>query len=120
MEAENKKKKNHKYPKERKPRDTSYSITQQLIAEFGEEKLKEICLEYGFYTGADKLAELWGKGVPYTVTSYLRKKLGWQRIITSREESNAISVLKVKVPLEHFKTIKFSKEIEDEVLQKRS
>ena len=118
MEAENKKK--HKYPKERKPRDTSYSITQQLIAEFGEEKLKEICLEYGFYTGADKLTELWGKGVPYTVTSYLRKKLGWQRIITSKEDSNVKSVLSGKVPLEHFKTIKFSKEIEDEVLQQNS
>ena len=85
---------------------TNTKTFKQLIAEFGEEKIKEICLEYDFYTRADKLTHLWGKGMPYLVTSYLRKKFGWKRIITSREDSNDKSVLNSKVPLELFKTIK--------------
>lgn len=85
---------------------TNPKTLKQLIVEFGEEKIKEICLEYGFYTRADKLTHLWDKGMPYLVTSNLRKKFGWERIITSRKDSNDKSVLNGKVPLEHFKTIK--------------
>ena len=119
-------KKKRNYPKTRKkrvlskPRDTDYSETQKVIKKVGSDTIKEILLTNGIYTGAKILSSLYGKYVHWTTTGYLRKKFGWVRLVTSRDETLAKSVLNGTVPLNHYKYIKFSEEIKNEVLQKYS
>ena len=117
-------KKKRNYPKGRKkrvlskPRSTDYSQTQKVIKQIGLEKLKEILTTNGVYSSAKIISELYGKYIHWTTTGYLRKKFGWVRLVTSRDETLAKSVLNGTVPLNHYKYIKFSEEIKNEVLQK--
>ena len=119
-------KKKRKYPKERKkrvllkPRNTDYSQTQKVIREIGLDKLKEILTTNGVYSSAKIIGKLYGKYVHWTTTIYLRKKFNWVRLVVSRDETLAKSVLNGTVPLNHYKYIKFSEEIKNEVLQKHN
>ena len=120
-------KKKRNYPKGRKkrvlskPRNTDYSQTQKVNKQIGLEKLKEILPHQRMYTAVQKyISKLYGKYFHWTTTGYLRKKFGWVRLVTSRDETLAKSVLNGTVPLNHYKYIKFSEEIKNEVLQKYS
>ena len=103
--------------KPRRPRDTSYSVTQQLIKEFGVERLKEIYMENnGIYGSAEYLSKIWSEGyVHYTVTYTLARKFNWQRLITNKDCALARSVLSGKVPIEYYKHVIFSEDILNEV-----
>lgn len=117
------KKKRH-YPKGRKkrvllkPRDTSYSQTQKVIKAIGLKELESILTNNGVYSSAQILSDLCGYYVHWTTTIYLRKKFNWIRIVSSREETLAKSVLNGTVPLDHYKYIDFSDEIKSEYYQK--
>ena len=120
----NESKKKHNYPKGRKkrvsfkPRNTDYSQTQKVIKEIGLEELKKILTTNGVYSSAKILSGLCGHYVHWTTTTYLRKKYNWVRLVVSHDETLAKSVLNGTVPLNHYKHIKFSEEIKNEVLQK--
>ena len=101
-------KKKRNYPKARKkrvlskPRNTDYSETQKVIKKVGSDTIKEILLTNGIYTGAKIISEIYGKYCHWTTTGYLRKKFGWVRLVTSRDETLAKSVLNGTVPLSHY------------------
>jgi len=109
-------KKKHNYPKERKPRNTEYSTITKLIKALGMEKVKEISTTLGTYSGANLLYELSGIYVPDSTVLSMRRKFGWVRIISSKKDCNARSIINGNVPVDHFKTIKFSEEITNEIL----
>lgn len=95
------KKRTHNYPKNRKPRDTSYSESHRLIEEYGLETIKEIWTECGMYRTAGKLDTS-----PYVIR-YLAHKHEWQR---PAEKAPAIlkGVRNGKVSADHYKTLDFS------------
>ena len=117
-------KKKHNYPKGRKkqvlskPRNTDYSQTQKLIKQVGLEKLKEVLTTYGVYRSAQILSDSCGRYIHWTTTIYLRKKFNWIRMVTSRDETLAKSLLNGNVSLDHYKYIDFSDEIKNEYYQK--
>ena len=115
MEETTKIKKKRNYPKNRKPRNTDYSTVTKLIKVLGIEKVKEISLNHGTYNGAKLLSELSGIFTCDSTILYMRRKFGWVREVTSPNDVNAKSVINGKVPVDHFKTIKFSEEILNEI-----
>ncbi len=108
-------KKNRSYPKERKPRKTEYSTITQLINKLGIEKVKEISTTFGTYSGAMVLSKLSGISVPDRTILGMRNKFGWVRVVSSKDDCNARSIINGKVPVDHFRTIKFSEDITNEV-----
>lgn len=109
------KKNKRNYPKKRKSRNTDYSMTQKVIKKVGKDKLREILLSNGVYSSAQIISKLYGSYVHFTTTSYLRKKFNWIREVSSKDESLAKSVLSGRVKPDHYKYIKFSEEILDEL-----
>ena len=86
-------KKKRNYPKTRKkrvlskPRSTDYSQTQKVIKEIGLEELKKILTTNGVYSSAKIISKVYGKYIHWTTSGYLRKKFGWVRLVTSRDET---------------------------------
>lgn len=115
MEESKKNKKKRNYPKNRKPRNTDYSTVTKLIKALGIEKVKEVSLNSGTYSGARLLSMLSGIYVCNSTILYMRRRFGWKRIVTSMDDCNAKSVINGSVPVDHFKTIKFSEEIINEI-----
>ncbi|MCK9211496.1 MAG: hypothetical protein M0P61_11725 [Ignavibacteriaceae bacterium] len=67
----------HNYPKNRKPRDVSYSKSYKLVQQIGEEKLRDLFSKAGMYTVSKWLAELGYEATPYVVRhARKRYKLG--------------------------------------------
>ena len=108
--------KKRNYPKERKPRNIDYSTITQLINKLGIEKVKEISTTFGTYSGAMVLSRLSGISVPDRTILSMRNKFGWVRVISSKEDCNARSIINKTVPIDHFRTVKFSEEITNEIL----
>jgi len=74
------------YPKNRKPRNTDYSMTQKLIKMFGEKELYRIWVMCnGMYKAADYLSDLTDWWVTPYVVRYLSNKFGWVRIVRDKE-----------------------------------
>lgn len=65
----------------RKPRDTSYSMTQRLIARFGVECLKKQWQNAGMYGAAVYFSEKMGETVTPYVMRYLSHKFDWKRTV---------------------------------------
>jgi hypothetical protein len=116
LNQEPSKKKKRNYPKERKLRNTDYSTITQLIKSLGLEKVKEISTTLGMYSGAKLLYELSGIFVPDSTILSMRKKFGWVRVVSSKKDCNARSIINGKVPVDHFMTIKFLEDITNEIL----
>jgi hypothetical protein len=91
----------HNYPKNRKPRDTSYSESYRLVEEYGLDQIKEIWTECGMYRTAGKLDTS-----PYVIR-YLAHKHEWRR---PAEKAPAIlkGVRNGRVSADHYKTLDFS------------
>jgi len=98
------------------PKKLPNSTVAKLIDALGLEKVKEISLSYGTYKGAQLLYELSGIYVPDSTILHMRKRFGWVRVVSSKDDCNARSVINKKVPIDYFKTIKFSEDITNEVL----
>ena len=98
------------------PRKLPHSTVEKLIEALGIEKVKEISLSYGTYKGAKHLSELTGIFVPDSTILHMRKKFGWVRVISSKNDCNARSIINGTVPVDHFKTVKFSEDITNEIL----
>lgn len=111
-----KEKKKHNYPKSRKPRNTDYSITQQLIRHYGVSRLCEIYIENkGIYGSANFLTKDLGTDISYTITQYLAKKFHWVRLVTDPNEHTIKCTLAAGFSAEYYKHLKFSEEILNEV-----
>ena len=65
----------------RKPRDTSYSMTQRLIVMFGIENLKKEWQKGGMYQAADHFSFIMGENVTPYVMRYLSHKFDWKRVV---------------------------------------
>jgi hypothetical protein len=97
------------------PKKIPHSTVDKLIDALGLEKVKEISLSYGTYSGARQLYALSGIYVPDSTILHMRKRFGWVRTISTKDDCNARSVINKKVPIDYFKTIKFSEDITNEV-----
>jgi len=69
----------HNYPKNRKPRDTSYSMTHKLIKHYGKKKLYEVWAAMGMYKAALVFSKELGEYVTPNVVRYLSYKFNWVR-----------------------------------------
>ena len=98
------------------PKKIPHSTVDKLIDALGLEKVKEISLSNGTYRGAKLFRELTGIFVPDSTILHMRRKFGWVRVISSKNDSNARSIINGTVPIDHFKTIKFSEDITNEIL----
>ena len=98
------------------PKNIPHSTVDKLIDALGLEKVKEISLSYGTYRGAKLLHELTGIFVPDSTILHMRKKFGWVRVSSSKNDCNARSIINGTVPVDHFKTVKFSEDITNEIL----
>ena len=119
-------KKKRNYPKARK-KACSFKTQEYRLQRNSESNkksrfgtIKEILTNKRSLYSAKIISKVYGKYIHWTTTGYLRKKFGWVRLVTSRDETLAKSVLNGNVPLSHYKYIKFSEEIKNEVLQKYS
>ncbi|MGE5797397.1 MAG: hypothetical protein ACM34M_14630 [Ignavibacteria bacterium] len=113
-------KKKHNYPKHRKARDTSYSLTQQLIKHYGVDRLKEIYMENkGIYGASNFITQDLGTYISYTITQYLARKFQWVRIVNDPNEHKIIFTLAAGFSPEYYKHLKFSEEILNEVFHER-
>ena len=100
--------KQHNYPKVRKERDTSNSVTQIVLSQIGKEKLYEIWKERGHMETATIVSNILGIYVDRMVIHYIAmKKLGWKRVIWDKNNSLYKSILSGKVDPAHYKTIIF-------------
>ena len=71
----------HNYPKTRKPRDTSYARSTQLINKHGKEKLSRMIATYGMYTAAKFL-----NTSPFVIRYIRRYKLNGTEEAESKTE----------------------------------
>ena len=90
--------------KTRKQRDTSYSMTQRLINEFGIENLKREWQKGGMYYAAKFFSNEMGQCVTPYVMRYLSHKFAWKRIV---DESLPIvqGVIKGTMPASYYQHI---------------
>ena len=96
----------HNYPKKRKKRDTSYSMTYRLIEHFGEAELRRIWAEHGMYTAARWLSKDFGQWVTPNVVRYLSCKFNWVREITDLSLPFIKGVLTGRVPASYYRHVK--------------
>mgnify|MGYP000296169404 CR=1 FL=1 len=88
----------------RKPRDTSYSATQRLIARFGIEKLRREWQKGGMYYAAEYFSNVMGENVSPFVMRYLSHKFSWKRVV---DESLPIvqGIIKGSMPASYYRHI---------------
>ena len=98
----NSKKRKHNYPKNRKPRDTSYAECSKLIEKHGLQEIRKIWTQKGMYKAAGELG-----ASPYVIR-YLAHKHGWTR---PAEKVPIIlkGVLAGTKPASYYKSLDFSK-----------
>ena len=97
----------HNYPKTRKPRNTSYSMTYMILKEIGKDALYEIWKNNGHRKTALIISEMMDTWVSYIVIQYIaQKKFGWVRIVTDKNLPIYKGVLNGKMPAEYYKSIK--------------
>jgi len=97
----NRKKRKHNYPKNRKPRDTSYAQSSKLIEKHGLQEIRKVWTQKGMYKAAGELG-----ASPYVIR-YLAHKHGWTR----PAEKVPIILKGVKrgsKPASYYKTLDFS------------
>lgn len=96
-----KKRKKHRYPKQRKKRDTQYSQTSKIIKKYGIDHIKAIWQKKGIYNTGSEL------GVSPWVIMYISTREGWKR---SAEHAPAIkkAVISGMIKPEYFKSLDFS------------
>jgi hypothetical protein len=76
---------NHNYPKNLKKRDVSYSKSNKLFQEVGEEKLKELFQQQRMYKSAKILSEQLGQYISPFVVRHTRTRY---KLRESDEEIN--------------------------------
>ena len=100
--------KQHKYPKNRKPRDTSYSMTYYILEKIGKDKLYEIWKGNGHRKTADIISEELDCWVTPMVIQYIaQRKFHWKRIVTDKSLPIYKGVLSGKIDPSIYKTIIF-------------
>jgi len=103
-----KKHKQHNYPKNRKPRNTSYSMTHRVLTEIGKDKLYEIWKDNGHRKTSDIATKLMGVWVTEMVIQYIaQRKFKWVRVVTDKTLPIYKGVLSGKVPASYYKSIRF-------------
>ena len=98
-------KKKINYPKTRKPRDTSYSVTYQLIKQFGEAELYRIWSINGMYTASKILRKEHDVIASPAVMRYLSYKFNWKREVVDLNQIFIRGVLNGKYPPSFYKQI---------------
>jgi hypothetical protein len=91
----------------KKPRNTDFSITQQLINYFGEKKLYNTWKKYGMYKSAEILTEEGEQYVSPYVMRYLSNKFNWKREISNPNLPFVKGILNGKVDAEYYKHVRF-------------
>jgi len=74
-----------KEKKKRKPRDTSYSVTQKLLKQFGEQKLYDIWAMKGQYHASKVMRDEYDLIVSPAVFRHLSNKINWTRTETNEK-----------------------------------
>lgn len=101
--------KKHNYPKTRKPRDTSYSVTYKILKAIGKDGLYEIWKDNGHRKTAAILTKMLGFWVrPMHIQYIAQKKFGWVRIVTDKNLPIYKGVLNGKMPASYYSSILFS------------
>ena len=91
----------------KKPRNTDFSITQQLINKFGVEKLFNTWKKYGMYKSAEVLTEEGDQYVSPYVMRYLSNKFSWMREVTNPNLPFVKGILNGKLDADYFKHVTF-------------
>ena len=91
-----------------KKRDTSYSMTQKLIARCGEEKLRRTWAEHGMYKGAEILSDEIGEFVSPATMRYLSYKFNWVREVSDHNLPFIKGVLAGHTPANYYKHVKIT------------
>ena len=98
----NRKKRKHNYPKNRKPRDTSYAECSKLIEKHGLQTIRKIWIQKGMY----KAARYFDTS-PYVIR-YIAQKNHWKRP-AERAPIILKGVLAGTKPASYYKSLDFSK-----------
>jgi len=94
--------------KNKKPRNTDFSLTQRLLKKYGKKKLYEIWCEHnGMYGAAKFLTKDFKELVTAPTVRYLSDKFGWVREVSDLNLPFVKGVLNGKIPAEYYKHIKF-------------
>ena len=96
----------HNYPKHRKPRDTSYSMTYKLVRHYGEKKLYDVWSKMGMYKSAEWLSKDYGYWVTPNVVRYLSYKFNWVREVSDASLPFVKGVLLGNTPEGYYKHVK--------------
>jgi len=89
------------------PRNTDFSITQQLINYFGVEKLYQTWKKYGMYKSAEALTEEGEQYVSPYVMRYLSNKFDWMREVTNPNLPFVKGILNGKTDAQYYKHVRF-------------
>jgi hypothetical protein len=93
--------------KNKTPRNTDFSITQQLINKFGVEKLFNTWKKYGMYKSAEILTEEGEQYVSPFVMRYLSNKFNWMREVSNPNLPFVKGILNGKVDAQYYKHVRF-------------
>ena len=96
----------HNYPKNRKRRDTSYSMTDKLIKHYGEDKLRSVWEKLGMYKAAEWLSKDYGYWVTPNVVRYLSYKFNWVREVSDVSLPFVKGVLDGTMPASYYRHVK--------------
>jgi hypothetical protein len=101
--------KKHNYPKTRKPRNTSYSMTYRVLNEIGKEKLYEIWKDNGHRKTSDIVTKMLGVWVTDMVIQYIaQRKFHWTRVVTDKSLPIYKGVISGNMPVSFYKSIIFA------------
>jgi hypothetical protein len=100
--------------KSRKHRDTSYSMTQRLLKNLGEQRVNETWQKYGMYKSAELLSKDMQEYVsPYTMR-HLSNIKNWKRHVNKKSPIYK-GILAGTVPAAYYKHLIFQEEINENV-----
>ena len=101
--------KKHNYPKTRKPRNTSYSMTHKVLTEVGKDKLYEIWKDNGHRKTSDIVTNMLGVWVTDMVIQYIaQRKFHWVRVVTDKNLPIYKGVISGNMPASYYKSIIFA------------
>jgi len=98
--------------KSRKQRDTSYSMTQRLLKNLGEQKVYEIWRHHGMYKSAELLSEEIQEYVSPYVLRYMSNKYDWKRHVNKLSPIYK-GVLAGTIPAAYYKHLIFPEEVQN-------
>jgi len=90
----------------RKPRDTSYSMTQKLIKRYGEKKLYQVWSKLGMYQAASWLSDDMDEYVSPNTVRYLSYKFNWVREVSDHNLAFIKGVLAGHTPANYYRHVK--------------